>query len=523
MSYVTGSHNAKVGIQYQRGTFFHTYDANGDLYQIYRSSSTKIPYSVPDTVLIRNTPITTFGERLNYDVGVYVQDTWTLRRLTVTAGLRYEWLNAQVEPADSPAGRFVPARHFDAIKNLPDWHDPAPRFSMVYDVFGNAKTALKYSLNRYNQSRTTGIAANYNPLISQTATLRWTDVNHDDIAQGQLGFNADGSRQPLCSYPSVGCEINLSSLSSSFGVRAPNEYGAYPRTWNVESGLEVQHELLPRLSITGSWFHGSFHNLTTTINQSWAFDGDPTKNPNYVPMTIYNALTGEPIAVYSRTLAAQQAPTRNLDTFDPNREQVYNSYNLEFRARPGGGAQIFGGFAFERQLTVNCTTPDNPNSLRFCDDTQNDIPFSKQFKLAGSYPLAFGIQLSGAFQSNQGSSSSQTMVITRGATKYPANCPAPCPAGSVILPSTFQPASLTVNLLPTGQVFTERINQLDFKVARTFRAGRFTVQPQFEMFNVNNSDAIVSYVTTNTLSSSYGYANSILQPRMIGVGAQVRW
>ncbi len=46
---------------------------------------------------------------------------------------------------------------------MPNWKDWAPRFSTVYDLFGNGKTALKYSLNRYNQSRTTGIAADLQP------------------------------------------------------------------------------------------------------------------------------------------------------------------------------------------------------------------------------------------------------------------------------------------------------------------------------------------------------------------------
>ncbi|MBS1816766.1 MAG: TonB-dependent receptor [Acidobacteria bacterium] len=530
ISYVTGAHNLKTGIQYQRGTFSHTVDANGDLYQVYRSSATGIPYTRPDTVVIRNTPLARYGERLNYDVGIFVQDTFTMKRLTMTAGIRYEWLEASVMASKSPAGRFVPARSFDEVPAVPKWHDPAPRFSAVYDVFGNAKTALKYSLNRYNQARTTGIASLYNPFQSQTAALAWTDVNGDNIAQGQL-YNADGSRAPACTYPSVGCEINFNSLPSNFGVASPNEYGAYPRTWNLEQGVEIQHELLPRLSLTGSWFTGQFHNLTRTINQSWLYTGsDPTQNPNYTPMTIYNAVTGQPITVYARTAAAQALPTRNLDTNDPDRKRTYNAFNLEFRARLGRGSQLFGGFAFERQLETICAAADNPNALLFCDDTQNDIPFSKQFKIAGNYPLPYGIQLSGSFQSNQGPSgtagsptTSQYMAITRGVTRYPSNCPAPCPAGSVILPSTFQPATLSVPLIAPAAYFNERINQLDLKVSKTFKVTRFTVTPQFEMFNVNNSDAIISYVTNNVLSSSYRYANSVMQPRMLGVGAQVKW
>jgi hypothetical protein len=532
-SYVSGTHNIKVGAQYQRGTFFHTYDANGDLYQVYRSSNTVPcaangetgPYSCPDSVVIRNTPIAQFGERLNYDVGVYAQDTFTLNRLSITGGFRYEWLNAQVEPADSPAGRWAPARHFDAVKDLPNWHDPAPRFAAVYDLFGNSKTALKYSVNRYNQARTTGIAGNYNSLASRTATLTWRDVNGDDIAQGERGCNYGTAGLP-------GCEINSTALSPTFGNVSLNTYGAYPRTWNVEHAIEVQHELFPRLSVTGSWFHGSFHNLTTTINTSLQASGDPLQNPNYTPYTVFNPLTGEAITVYGRKPTASSLVT-NLDTFDPNRQSIYNAYNIEFRARPGGGAQIFGGLALERQRDVNCTSPDNPNNALFCDDMANGIPFSKQLKLAGSYPLPYGVQFSASFQSNQappGSSitTTQYMAITRGSTRYPANCAAPCPAGQIILPTTFSgspttPSSLNVPLVPWHAFFLDRISQLDIKVQKSFVVQHYTLLPTFEIFNVNNSDAIISSVTNNVLSSSYGFANSVMQPRMIGLGLQVRW
>jgi hypothetical protein len=536
VSYVTGSHNIKTGAQYQRGTFFHTYDGNGDLYQVYRSSTTGIPYSVPDSVVIRNTPLARYGERLNHDIGIFVQDTWTVRRLTVTGGIRYEWLNAQVEAAETPAGRFVPARKFDVIKDVPNWGDPAPRMSAVYDLFGNSKTALKYSLNRYNQARTTGIAENYNPLQNQTATLTWRDLNNDGIAQGGVTYLPDGTRV-LCTVGIGDCELS-GTISPTFGIASLNTFGDYPRQWNLEQGVELQHELFPRLSLTGSWFHGNFHHMTTTINQALATTGDPAANPNYTPMTIYNPVTGEPFTVYSRTASASST-IRNLDAEDPERTRRYNAFNLEFRARPGRGSQVFGGVAFERQQDTNCSAFDNPNNLRFCDDLQNDVPFSTQFKIAGSYPLPWGIQLSGSFQSNESPSgtfgfttasiaTTQYMSITRGTTRYPANCPAPCPAGAVILPTTFigsplTPTQLNIALTPANAYFLDRINQLDFKVQKNFKVNRFTVSPQLEVFNVNNSHAMISTVTNNQLSSSYRFANSIMQPRMVGVGAQVKW
>src|SRR5262245_59417801 len=532
-SYVTGSHNTKFGFQRTWGHFNHTVDANGDLYQIYQSGVTNggsgVPFTRGTQVVVRNTPVAN-GELLNQDLGIYGQDSWTLKRLTLNAGLRWERLNAQVAPGSSPAGRFVPAREFSAVENLPDWKsDWAPRFAMVYDLFGNAKTAVKYSLNKYNLSRTTGIAANYNPLASTTAALPWTDLNGDDVAQGDSVIV--NGRRVSCVYLTAGCEINFANLGSTFGTASLNTYGDYPRTYNIEHGLELQHELLPRLSLAGSFYHGEFKQLTTTINRALLFDGDPAKNPYYTPFTIYDPRDGTPITAYglNANATASFRPTDNLETEDPNRGRQYNAFNLEFKARPIGGAQVFGGMSIERQLEINCTSPDNPNTLRFCDDQVNDLPWRKTFKAAGSYPLPYGILFSASFQSNQPSppttnATTANMTFTRGTTRYPAGCPAPCPAGQIIGPSAIMnQTTLTVPLQPPQAFFNARITQFDLKVSKTFKLNRVSVLPTFEMFNVNNSDAIISYQSMSILSAQYLAPNSIMQPRMIGVGAQVKW
>ena len=78
-------------------------------------------------------------------------------------------------------------------------------------------------------------------------------------------------------------------------------------------------------------------------------------------------------------------------------------------------------------------------------------------------------------------------------------------------------------LEPERATFVERINQLDIKLARRFEVGRVTLLPVLEVFNVNNSDAIISYQTTNALSATYLAPNSIMQGRMWGVGLTTRW
>lgn len=517
---VKGAHTIKFGVNNRQGTFKHTRLANADLVQQYRSSSTGVRWSVPDTVLIRNSPLS-YGERLNRDLGIYIQDSWRLDRLTANIGLRWETLNAKVLAGRSPAGRFSPERNFDEVLDVPDWNDFAPRMGLVYDLFGNGRTAVKYSLNRYNLSRTTGIAANYNPLVSATATLPWRDVNGDDVAQGSRDQRNTGC------FPSAGCEINFDSLSANFGIAALNEYGKYPRTWNLENGIEISHELLDGLSVAGSWWHGAFHNLTNTVNQSWSA-------ADYTPYTWYNPTTGAPFTVYARSTAATARPTRNLDTFDPERKNTYDSWGFDAKWRIPGGGQIGGGLAIERERIKSCTAPDDPNyvtatagvfnGIALCDDFALDIPWRPQLKISGTREIGWGINLSMSFQNNSSPTSSRIMTVTRGTTRYPANCPSPCPAGEIIMPTAaFGQTTMSYMLESARQSSVERIVQLDFKVSRTFRFGRWQVLPTFEVFNVNNSDAIISYITTNVLSTSYLAPNSIMQGRMYGLGAVVRW
>jgi hypothetical protein len=516
LSYVTGSHNIKAGVQRTWGAFVHTVDTNGDLYRQYRSNSTGVPFSVPNTVVVRNTPIRS-AEALNGDVGIFAQDSWVFRRMSLTAGIRWEHLNAQVLEGSSPAGRFVPARNFPARTDLPNWTDWAPRFAVVYDVFGDARTAVKYSINRYNQARTTGVAESYNPLSSATMAIAWRDINANDQPDFTPGCNFGTAGLP-------GCEVKLNDIPANFGTQSLNTFGDYPRAWNLEHAWELQHELLPRLSTTVSWIQSSFHDLAlTSVDQNLSY-------ADYTPIELFSPVTGQPFTAYQRTLASLGRAVNNVDRLDPDRRQMYRSLNFQFNWRAGGGGQFFGGMSIERELQVNCTNPDDPNEQLFCDDRRNAIPWKRGLKLAGLYPVGAGVILSAVLQSNPGpnattlagvGTATRNMVIST-TSRYPTNCPAPCPAGALVAPG-LTTSTLTVPVVPFRASMVERITQLDLKVQRAFRVGRTTVLPALEVFNVNNSDAILTYASVNALAAAYEAPSSIMQGRLIGVGAQVRW
>ena len=522
LSYVTGSHNLKTGVQWTWGPYENTRDTNAHLNQRYRSGR-------PDSVRIYNYPIR-YLDKLNRDVGLYVQDTWTIDRLTVNGGLRWEYLNSEVADQHSPAGRFVGERRFSRIP-MPIWKDWAPRFGVIYDLFGDAKTALKAGINRYNESRTTLFANRYNPLGSTFADLSWTDLNGDDIAQGPLG----------CTYLTPGCEINFAQLPANFGRLAltrvdPN----FKRTYNVETVVGVQHELLPRVSVSSTWYRRTFHNLRVTDNVLRTMD-------DYTPVPVVNPLTGEHFSIYN----LNPAKLRDVDRLDTNagsgRKQIYNGIDFTFNARLPGGATFFGGMVTEHTLRVTCDEPDDPNFLLFCDDRDNDIPYRPQLKLAGTYPLPWwGVQVSASFQSlagrplggytttlfnvnkilgpgygDAGAPVGTQWQLTR-ATRYPANCKGACTPGALVIPNLTE-SSVTVPLVAPNTEFLPRLNQVDLSVGKWFEAGRTRIHGQIDFFNLLNASTIIAYRSANFATPAYLQPSGVLQARLIRVATRINW
>jgi hypothetical protein len=83
-------------------------------------------------------------------------------------------------------GRFANVPPTTTSSSRP-WKDFSPRLSMVYDLSGNGKTAVRVGFNRFMTAQTTGFSQLYNPTALTTQNLPWRDLNGDDIAQGERG------------------------------------------------------------------------------------------------------------------------------------------------------------------------------------------------------------------------------------------------------------------------------------------------------------------------------------------------
>jgi len=283
-----------------------------------------------------------------------------------------------------------------------------------------------------------------------------------------------------------------------------------------------------------------------------------------------NPLDGSPLVIYliNQNKATGVAPDLYLTNMTDTglRRNIYTGFEVGTSARLPRRAMMFAGWTFERTIDVDCTmntatasaTLNSPNSLRFCDQSSltnqqlgpnASIPFLHELKINGNVPLAYGFEASVSFQSYAGAQKATagglSWAITPSSTRYPVDCTT-CPAGApFVLTSRFSgDPSVTVQLVPPGVRYLPRWNQLDFGIRRSFRIHGTVAQAQVNLFNALNSNTVLLEGTAlstrlNPLLASGltapnftylsndpdkgGTPNSILQPRLIQLGLQLKF
>ncbi|MBI3491970.1 MAG: TonB-dependent receptor [Acidobacteria bacterium] len=504
LSYVTGSHNLKVGVNQNWGYETNKAIRNGDTAVLTYVNVNGVP--TPSSVTLTNTPYTQKRENLNAQLGLFAQDKWTLSRLTLTYGGRFDYFNAST-PAESALGteltqegRFISAAAQAARANiapvscLPCWKDWTIRVGGSYDLFGNGKTALKANVGKFLGQQALGLASGVNPLSGQTDTRAWTDRDRNGTifdAAGNVQFNEIGPSTNLnFGLPGIGGTVFDANL---------------PRNYNWEETVTVQHELLPNVSVTGGYYHRSFYNRGYTTNTLVNPDTD------YTPFTItvpanpnLPADADKTITMYN--LHDDKRGVRNLvSTWSTHNTQVYDGIEFSANARLPHGGFIFGGVTTERLATDDCTdlSLSNPNNRRFCNQVP---PFRALYKAAAGYTLPYAVNVSGTFQARPGISIGSFYVFNSATGGTPLT-------GGI--------TSLTVAVVDPTARYYDYVKTLDARVSRTFRFGRTRLLPFVEIFNLPNFSTI--FTRNENISSLYFTPGTIVQGRRLQLGGQIDW
>ena len=92
-SYVTGSHNFKFGVNHQWGYRRPRSNRNGDM-SVLTFTNNAAGVATPSTVDAAQHAVHRAATNLNANLGLFAQDKWTLSRLTLSYGGRYDYFNA---------------------------------------------------------------------------------------------------------------------------------------------------------------------------------------------------------------------------------------------------------------------------------------------------------------------------------------------------------------------------------------------------------------------------------------------
>ena len=121
LSYVTGSHNLKVGMSMQHGHCERndSVHAQGDRYYLTSGYS-------PFYVNIFS-PLAGWTSNLNRNLGLYGQDSWTLRRLTLNGGLRLDFRTRSASAFTQHLAGCEQKHVLSGGQDVPNWKDVNPR------------------------------------------------------------------------------------------------------------------------------------------------------------------------------------------------------------------------------------------------------------------------------------------------------------------------------------------------------------------------------------------------------------
>jgi hypothetical protein len=462
-------------------------------------------------------------DQLNPDLGLFVQDQWRVGRVTVNAGLRFDWVHESVPAISEAAGPLVPARSFGSVDDVPNWKDLNPRFGIAWDPFGDGKTAIKGGINRYVLSNTTGIANFFDPANASvnSTTRSWTDRNGNFLPDCNLTQTTlNGECGPMAN-------ANFGSLvvTNTPDPAWVTGWGKRPYMW--QTGIGIDREITSNIAVSAGYYHttyGNFYVLQNTLVSPTDYSpycitapadsrlgsvsgqqicGLYDLNPNKFGLN-------QSIVTFARNFGTQTETYDGVDVTTTTRLRkltVTGGWNIGDGLQTGITA---GGTAAARQN--NCFVVNSPQQLYNCNVV---VPFQNRVKFSASYLLPHDVQIATVVQSNPGANYNANVTYTT----------------AQIQPSLGRPlsggaASVNINVVPPFSLFGDRVNQMDVRAGKIFKFGARRIQANVDVYNLFNASSVVNYISTYgtfgsaTAGSIFRQPTQILDGRLAKVSVQ---
>ena len=444
---------------------------NDNVRLTYRSvpSATGAPAG-PVSVQLFNTPL--HQKRSVMITSLYAQDTYSYKRVAAVGGVRWErvegWLPAQSDPpgqylvegtpVSSSFGDYTLQRTFPEVRGVPLWHNAGLRGSVVYDVFGTGKTAVKVSLARYYDQIGTGTPGGVNPNGLVNRTFAWLD-NGDLVFQPNELGNATGA---------ISAPLPAALLKQHFLLTK--------RPYRNELTLGVDHELRPDLRVSATYIRRQEHDQIVTLEQNIPFDYyTPVSFPDPGHDGISGTADDTTLTVYSEKLPV--IPSFTGPANDDRGSQHYNGVEFTASKSYRNRWTLLGGYTFSRTILNGTTTITSPNSFININGRAS-IDRAHNFKLTGSYMLPWDVLVAGNVHAQSGQPYTRVISITG-------------------LPQNVN--GFNVNAEPRGKYLLPWLRTVDARIGKVFRVRSNEFEVDMDVYNLTNSKAVFNVRTTTGL------------------------
>jgi len=496
--------------------------------------------------------------RVRTEGGAFIQDKWTMNRLTISAGLRLDWFDSQNPAFHLYPSLLTPLRNYDVPEfDTTKYRDWTPKVGVAYDLFGDGKTAIKANFGKYMLGQALvigGLASQPGYNVQLTSSRGWTDNNKNGIPdcdltrntnQGPTQSGADNQIDTCLAAVGPNGLFYSNTLNPNLAVQDDARYGWGKRPYSWEFSVSAQREIGRGISVNGGVFKRWFGNFLVTDDTShtandytqFSVPASAVPAPGAGAGGVAFPTNGVNLTGFYNVNDSR--PATNLtglsDTMFPG-SNVYDhwfGFDLGVNARLPRGIIVQGGLSTGHQTTDYCDVEDpakagpnalvemllNPvgavnSSINSCHMAQKWLP---QVKFLGSYTVPkIDVQVGASYQSIPGVEMAATFAASNSGVIQPAL--GRLPTGGTAAATT------NLALLQPGSNYYTRFNQLDLRLGKIIRVARTRSNLSLDIYNIFNSDVLSGLNATYTNAIVNGInvnpwlaPTSVVAPRLLKV------
>jgi Carboxypeptidase regulatory-like domain len=477
-SFLGGSHDVKLGVQYGEGGSNYVTGYNDYIYT----------YGTTPAYGYTQLPFHHGGEMRT--MGVFADDTYRLGRVTLNLGLRYDHSRAlftdqpAVDRTGAPTSRIIPGN-----SNLFTWNKVSPRVGLTFKLDEAGRTVFKAHYGRYYRGIVTGEFDNASP--STTARFLFDGV-----------------------YDSAGNPVNPSKISDNTNLRIDSGFNN-PYTDQFIVGFE--RELMANVGLNVSYIH----------KNSTDFGAWPDIAGVYAPVSVVDNIGVQPSGQTLQLFKLTSDPGTRLFELRTD-SRMSSRYN-------GFSAQATKRLAHHWQATLDLTLSKSEGRL---GSSLGSLTATQSSSAGGSTSIV-GLPGFGAnpndFVNTEGRLLGDRPVIGKAQIVY--NAPWGLMFGANY---SYQTGRLwvrqarvpglgvrpTIDLEPiNGDRRVSPWNFLDLRLQKDFKfaANGANAAVFGDVLNLTNSAAYESVGSRLATTTSFGQPTRFVAPRRLMLGAKIRF